>query len=197
MSNEQKSVREEKLNQIRDEFGVDPYPARCSESLTISEIRETGETEGSIVASGRLAGKREHGKTIFADMRDRTGSIQLYCGKKVLSEKDWSILGLLDLGDISQVPVSVSIITRRSIPTPIPPVGGIPVSSAKRKSSSTSPCLSKLASACCFNISLCRIGLFCSLKALASSSPAMNTSNLSVSCGLPVILLARGESSAG
>jgi len=107
MSNEQKSVREEKLNQIRDEFGVDPYPARCSESLTISEIRETGETEGSIVASGRLAGKREHGKTIFADMRDRTGSIQLYCGKKVLSEKDWSILGLLDLGDIIQVKGSV------------------------------------------------------------------------------------------
>ncbi len=45
--------------------------------------------------------------------------------------------------------LSVSSITRRSIPYPIPPVGGIPISSAFRKSSSvwlasSSPALQKL-----------------------------------------------------
>jgi len=48
----------------------------------------------------RPTGKREHGKTVFADLRDGTGSIQLYLGKKMLSDRDWSVLNLLDLGDI-------------------------------------------------------------------------------------------------
>ena len=107
MSDENSSIREEKLLHLSEDLGVDPYPARCMISKPVSKIRDNGETEESVVASGRLTGKREHGKTIFADLRDASGSIQLYFGKKLLSEKDWSVLDLLDLGDIVQVKGSV------------------------------------------------------------------------------------------
>jgi len=102
MNDDKINVREEKLLRLK-ELGIEPYPARCLESIPVDTIREAGETEKQVVASGRLTGKREHGKTVFADLRDGTGSIQLYLGKKVLSEKDWSVLNLLDLGDIIQV----------------------------------------------------------------------------------------------
>ena len=107
MSDEKKSVREEKLLRLKEDLNINPYPARCLESMSIEEIRNAGETENNIIASGRLTGKREHGKTVFADLRDGTGSIQLYLGKKILSDRDWSVLNLLDLGDIVQVKGSV------------------------------------------------------------------------------------------
>jgi lysyl-tRNA synthetase class 2 len=107
MSDEKKTVREEKLLRLKEDLNINPYPARCLESMSIDEIRDAGETEDNIVASGRLTGKREHGKTVFADLRDGTGSIQLYLGRKVLSDRDWSVLNLLDLGDIVQVKGSV------------------------------------------------------------------------------------------
>ncbi len=107
MNDEKNSVREEKLLRLEEELGIDPYPASCLESKPISKIRDAGETEDSVIASGRLTGKREHGKTVFADLRDGTGSIQLYLSKKILSDRDWSVLGLLDLGDIIQVKGSV------------------------------------------------------------------------------------------
>lgn len=107
MSDEKNSVREEKLLHLKEGLGVDPYPARCLELKPINRIRDAGETEDSVIASGRITGKREHGKTVFADLRDGTGSIQLYFGKKILSDRDWSMLGLLDLGDIVQVKGSI------------------------------------------------------------------------------------------
>ena len=103
MSNETPSVREEKLNRIREELGVDPYPARAERTATVLDARNNGETDTILSVCGRITGKREHGKTVFADLADATGSIQLYLGKKVLSEKEWNLLGLLDLGDIVQV----------------------------------------------------------------------------------------------
>ena len=107
MSDENITVREEKLLHLREDLGIDPFPARCMTSVPINEIRESGETEESVVVSGRLTGKREHGKTVFADLRDGTGSIQLYLSRKILSDRDWSLLDLLDLGDIVQVKGSV------------------------------------------------------------------------------------------
>ncbi len=107
MSNEKKSVRENKLLQLKEEHDVDPYPSTCLKSIPVNVIRNAGETDSKIIASGRLTGKREHGKTVFADLRDGSGTIQLYFGRKVLSERDWSVLELLDLGDFIQVEGSV------------------------------------------------------------------------------------------
>ena len=93
MSDDNITVREDKLLHLREDLGIDPFPARCMTSMPISEIRESGETEESVVVSGRLTGKREHGKTVFADLRDGTGSIQLYLSRKILSDREYNPLG--------------------------------------------------------------------------------------------------------
>lgn len=102
MVNEQRSVREEKLEKII-ELGIDPYPPGCDTAVTVTGVREAGETEDEVTVSGRLTARREHGRTVFADLKDTSGSIQLYLGKKVLTPLEWSLLELLDLGDMIQV----------------------------------------------------------------------------------------------
>ncbi len=43
---------------------------------------------------------RDTGKLIFADIRDWTGKIQLYIGKKQVGEQNWALAQCFDLGDL-------------------------------------------------------------------------------------------------
>jgi len=61
-------------------------------------LDEQGETE-SVRLAGRLISMRSHGKTVFADLEDASGRIQLYLRKKDLGEETWAIIELLDAGD--------------------------------------------------------------------------------------------------
>ncbi|MCK4671014.1 MAG: lysine--tRNA ligase [Candidatus Aegiribacteria sp.] len=107
MSDEQRSLRRGKLEKLQTEFSIDPFPPRSHKSLSMKEVRDGGETGENVFVTGRITGKREHGKTVFVDLRDSTGSIQLYLSSNVLDKKTWSVVGLLDLGDIIQVNGSI------------------------------------------------------------------------------------------
>lgn len=107
MSDDQQTLRRGKLEKLQTEFSIDLFPPRSHKSLSMKEVRDKGETEENVFVTGRITGKREHGKTVFVDLRDSTGSIQLYLSSKVLEEKTWSVAGLLDLGDIIQVNGSI------------------------------------------------------------------------------------------
>ncbi len=63
------------------------------------EVGQKAEAEGWNLA-GRIMSKRTMGKTIFADLHDRTGRIQLYVRKDELGEEPFSIWEALDRGDI-------------------------------------------------------------------------------------------------
>ncbi|MEX2181116.1 MAG: lysine--tRNA ligase [Gemmatimonadaceae bacterium] len=57
--------------------------------------------EGPVVRlAGRLVAWRGHGKTIFAHLADDTGRIQLYFRKDALSEAQFALVELFDLGDV-------------------------------------------------------------------------------------------------
>ncbi|MBQ9501088.1 MAG: lysine--tRNA ligase, partial [Lentisphaeria bacterium] len=59
------------------------------------------ETSGPAVnVAGRLVAKRGMGKSIFADMRDSSGKIQLFAGKNVLGDDRFAFFKKLDIGDI-------------------------------------------------------------------------------------------------
>ncbi len=107
MSEEQQRLRRSKLERMQTELEIDPFPLRSHKSLSMKEVRDGGETEENVFVAGRITGKREHGKTVFVDLRDCTGSIQLYLSRNVLDEKAWSVVDILDLGDIIQVNGSV------------------------------------------------------------------------------------------
>lgn len=91
--------RLEKLAGIR-EMGVAPYPPHTPERLPVEVLCATGETEEVLCTSGRIMANRKHGKTVFCDITDPTGRIQLFINRKNLDEAGWELLGKLDLGDI-------------------------------------------------------------------------------------------------
>ncbi len=102
------SVRREKLERLRAE-GIDPYPREGFPNRDkISAIREAhdpeqleeGEQAGfSYRIAGRVVGRRGHGKTIFLDIRDLTGSIQAYARVDSLGEEAFGRIDALDIGD--------------------------------------------------------------------------------------------------
>lgn len=91
-----------KLDQIR-EMGIDPfggpYPVDSTAEDISSRCDELSGTEVSI--AGRITAFRQHGRATFADLRDRTGRIQIYARENVLGEEEYAkFVDLLDLGDI-------------------------------------------------------------------------------------------------
>ena len=60
-----------------------------------------GEMVGPTVrAAGRIVFQRDTGKLKFIDIRDQTGSIQLFVGKNQVGEQAWELANCFDLGDI-------------------------------------------------------------------------------------------------
>src|SRR6266446_2711416 len=107
------------------------------------------------------------------------------CGKRITSRMDRE---------------SVSSMTSRSMPTPTPPVGGIPISSARRKSESRTCASSSPRSRsfpCCSKARLCSSGSFCSENEFATSMPATISSKRSTTSGSPRFTFASGEISRG
>ncbi|OGS36600.1 MAG: lysine--tRNA ligase, partial [Elusimicrobia bacterium RIFOXYB2_FULL_49_7] len=100
--NDQMQARLDKLKKLR-ELGVNPYPYTFKRSHLIRVVREqfdAFEKEATpIKLCGRLIAFRRQGKTAFANLKDPSGKIQLYCRMDVLGEKPYEIFKLLDYGD--------------------------------------------------------------------------------------------------
>ena len=61
---------------------------------------EDGEnTEDRVEVAGRVMAKRDQGKIIFMELRDSTGSIQLFCRINALGEEAFVAMKDLDVGD--------------------------------------------------------------------------------------------------
>ncbi len=99
--NELKKVRLEKLQELR-EAGIDPFGGRFDRNANARNIVEAFETwEGQTARiAGRIMSKRRHGKAGFADLRDMSGSIQLYFRKEDVGDEAYELFKKLDLGDI-------------------------------------------------------------------------------------------------
>lgn len=105
LAGEQERERVSKLKTIR-EAGMDPYGKRFHRTDSSASIKEkykslevSGTGEDKVSVAGRLLSIRSHGKTIFANISDRTGTLQLYLRKDLLGEELFSLVKLADLGD--------------------------------------------------------------------------------------------------
>jgi lysyl-tRNA synthetase class 2 len=111
---ELQEIRLAKAEALRAD-GIDPYPTRAERTHTVAEARERfaevepslpeGEADGeAITLAGRIVGRRHQGKTIFANLRDGHGEIQLYLRRDELGDEAFErFLKLYDLGDFVQV----------------------------------------------------------------------------------------------
>jgi lysyl-tRNA synthetase class 2 len=98
----ERDQRISKLEKLR-ELGVNPYPYRFDRTHSIEEAKAlekdpSGKEEVSL--AGRLMAVRGHGHTSFGNIKDETGSIQIYIKDDLVEERFWNVFKLLDVGDI-------------------------------------------------------------------------------------------------
>jgi len=87
----------ENLNKIKEK-GIDPYPSKVGDRIPTQEaLKKEGE---KVSVAGRVMSIREHGKSIFADVLDETGKIQIYLKVDLLGEEKFADFKLIDVGDI-------------------------------------------------------------------------------------------------
>lgn len=101
-SSDQRQQRLKKLQALRDQ-GRDPFAQHKYERThTAGEVAtEFDSLAGkSVAVCGRLVAIRTHGKSIFADLQDVSGTIQVYARMDVLGEEELGRFAELDLGDI-------------------------------------------------------------------------------------------------
>ena len=101
-------VRAEKVKSIAA-LGLDPWGQRFDDHLAIAEVRKLEVPEGagggeaagpSVRVAGRIILRRGQGKVNFLQLRDWTGTIQIFVGKNQVGETAWNLAALFDLGDV-------------------------------------------------------------------------------------------------
>ena len=96
--NDQMIARREKMEALR-EVGIDPFGHRFDRTHTAAKVREEfGEDDKEtlldekpeVTIAGRMMSKRGKGKVGFADIRDRSGKMQIYVRKDVVQKgRSW------------------------------------------------------------------------------------------------------------
>ncbi len=86
------------LERLRD-AGRDPYRQSFHRTGLIGELLASFTPGVSVRVAGRLMACREHGKSVFADLHDQTGRIQLYFAQDRLPDT-FELLSAMDLGDV-------------------------------------------------------------------------------------------------
>jgi len=83
------------------EKGIDPYGGFFEVSESVAVARTNPTTEREVRLAGRLMSHRDMGGSMFADIKDATGKIQIYVQKKALAEEQFDLFKhFIDLGDI-------------------------------------------------------------------------------------------------
>jgi lysyl-tRNA synthetase, class II len=97
--------RREKLARLRD-AGVEPFPHEFDGRIEIAEVRAAHEglgageeTASSYRVAGRIAARRDMGKSAFLDLVDGSGRIQIQSRSDDIGRRHDELVGL-DLGDI-------------------------------------------------------------------------------------------------
>jgi lysyl-tRNA synthetase class 2 len=105
-----REARLEKISELRQR-GIEPYAYRFDVSHTsaaanalfaAAETADSLDDDGcadTVRLGGRLVSMRRHGKTVFGDLADGDGRIQLYFRANILGTDAFELIDLLDLGD--------------------------------------------------------------------------------------------------
>ncbi len=105
---EQEQIRVAKLKELED-LGVDPFGGRFDVDSYSEDLKakyaevskdELEELNIEVAVAGRIMTKRGKGKAGFMHIQDNDGQIQIYLRKDVLSETDYTLFDMCDIGDI-------------------------------------------------------------------------------------------------
>jgi len=99
MAGRLQKIRQERIEKLKklQKLGIDPYPARCQRTQTITQaLKMTGK---KVAVTGRIRSIRGHGSIQFFDLQDESGKIQLVFKKDKLTTYNLQFTTLLDIGD--------------------------------------------------------------------------------------------------
>ena len=102
-------VRKEKVERLR-EMGKNPYLNGVAPANTVAEIIDGYESKDkealekisdTFSIAGRIMAIRAFGKSAFLKIKDRSGSLQVFVQKNVLSDEEFKLYKIMDVGDIA------------------------------------------------------------------------------------------------
>ncbi len=90
--------RKAKLASLRAK-GIDPFRNKFRPTETCLAARANYAEGREVSVAGRVTAHRDMGKSMFIDVRDQSGRLQVYAQKNVLGDEQFDVFRHLDLGD--------------------------------------------------------------------------------------------------
>jgi len=90
--------RKAKLAALRAK-GIDPFRNKFTPGETCQHAHDSYTEGREVTLAGRITAHRDMGKSMFIDIRDQSGRIQVYAQKNVLGDEQFAIFQHLDLAD--------------------------------------------------------------------------------------------------
>jgi len=90
--------RKAKLAALRAK-GIDPFKNKFTPTESCAQARGNYVEGREVAVAGRVTAHRDMGKSMFIDVRDQSGRLQIYSQKNVLGDEQFDIFRHLDLGD--------------------------------------------------------------------------------------------------
>lgn len=91
-----RKARLAKLDQIKG-MGINPYPASVSRTHRATQVESS--LGKKVAVAGRVSSLRSHGGSVFADLQDESGNVQIFFSRSELNDRDFELVKLLDAGD--------------------------------------------------------------------------------------------------
>jgi len=108
--------RLEKIDELLAK-GIRPFNNKFKVNACIADLvgdyseftkEELAEKDVACIVAGRMMTRRDHGKTTFINLKDRTGQIQVFVNEKKLGQEQYATFGKFDIGDIVGVQGKIS-----------------------------------------------------------------------------------------
>jgi len=90
--------RRAKLAALRAK-GMDPFKTKFTPAESCADARNNYAEGREVALAGRITAHRDMGKSMFMDIRDQSGRIQIYAQKNILGDEQWDLFTHLDLAD--------------------------------------------------------------------------------------------------
>jgi lysyl-tRNA synthetase class 2 len=90
--------RKAKLASLRKR-GIDPFQNKFSPAETCRHAHDHYAEGREVAVAGRITAHRDMGRSMFVDVRDQSGRLQVYAQQNALGEEQFDLFRHLDLGD--------------------------------------------------------------------------------------------------
>ncbi|MDB6124076.1 MAG: lysyl-tRNA synthetase, partial [Pedosphaera sp.] len=90
--------RKSKLAALRAK-GINPFANKFTPSESCDHARSNYVEGREVAVAGRITAHREMGKSMFIDVKDQSGRIQVYAQKQAMGDEQFDIFKHLDMGD--------------------------------------------------------------------------------------------------